>query len=222
MSADFCISMEEKKCIICGKSFVPKYKIKSRKTCSRECLGKLKQSFKLSEETKKKISATKISEKNPMWKGSRVGKYALHRWVRNRKPKPDVCEKCGKKGWLDLSCKDHIYVRDVSCYKWLCRKCHMEYDGRLKKFIKLVKSKKFPRDKKCLFCEQIIESINNKKFCSFECRQKHRARKILKCLFCGKEFAKKTKTHRFCSKKCSAKYRCSFPEAVKYVNDQTL
>lgn len=74
----------------------------------------------------------KRNEKNPMWKGNKVKKGALHRWIEVRKPKPELCERCKKVPPLDLSNISGEYFRDINDFEWLCRSCHMKYDGRLK------------------------------------------------------------------------------------------
>ncbi len=77
------------------------------------------------------------SEKNGMWKGDKVGRLSLHEWGRNHKEKPLICEKCKERPPYDLANKSGNYKRDLDDWEWLCRKCHMESDGRLEKFIKI-------------------------------------------------------------------------------------
>jgi len=72
-------------------------------------------------------------EGNPMWKGDEVGYGALHLWVTEKYPKKEVCECCGKVDPCDLANKG-IYNRELKNWEWLCRKCHMVKDGRLKRF----------------------------------------------------------------------------------------
>jgi hypothetical protein len=68
---------------------------------------------------------------NPMWKGDRVGKIALHEWVRNHLTQPKYCEACNVKLSFDLACVTGIYNRELSNWQYLCRTCHMKSDGRL-------------------------------------------------------------------------------------------
>jgi hypothetical protein len=50
-----------------------------------------------------------------------------------RKKKTQLCEHCKEDKKLELaSMNDHIHLRNIDEYKWLCRKCHLIYDGRLK------------------------------------------------------------------------------------------
>jgi hypothetical protein len=72
----------------------------------------------------------KENEKNVNWKGDDVNKIALHDWVRRRKIKPEFCERCGKEPPRDLSNVSGEYHRDINDFEWLCRRCHMKYDGR--------------------------------------------------------------------------------------------
>ena len=71
-----------------------------------------------------------IGKKNPMWKEN-PSLGALHTWLRQRKPKTFVCEICGGRVPQDLANVSGEYTRRIKDYKWLCRKCHMEMDGRV-------------------------------------------------------------------------------------------
>lgn len=72
-------------------------------------------------------------EEHHLWKGSTAGYGAIHSWVRRRKPKPYFCEQCGQAPPRDLANISQKYKRDVDDFEWLCRKCHMLKDGRIKK-----------------------------------------------------------------------------------------
>jgi len=74
---------------------------------------------------------SKIGSKNPMWKGDDIGLTALHSWVRYRKSKPELCEKCNKRKPQDLANISQEYKRDIDDFEWLCRRCHMGSDGRM-------------------------------------------------------------------------------------------
>lgn len=142
------------KCDICGQSFekkksftnhrrwhsIPKYKEfqeNHKKLMSKVHSGKI-----LSRETRDKISKTKksmnlINEKNHNWKGDNVGYKCLHDWVRKYRPKPDACQKCGKKqDYLEVANISGEYKRDIDDYIYLCVRCHKEMDGNLEPFIK--------------------------------------------------------------------------------------
>lgn len=77
-----------------------------------------------------KLSELKKDDGNPMWRGDSAKKEAIHIWVKNRKPKPELCEKCHLRPPNDLANISGEYRRDVEDYQWLCRKCHMDSDGR--------------------------------------------------------------------------------------------
>ncbi len=64
-----------------------------------------------------------------------AGIEAIHIWVKKRKPKPKFCECCNLKPPYDLANISGEYKRDVDDFEWLCRKCHMEKDGRIKSMI---------------------------------------------------------------------------------------
>lgn len=87
---------------------------------------------KHTEKSKLLISISLKGEKNGMWKGDNIKSYvALHQWIRRNKPKIELCENCNKKESYDLANISGKYKRDIDDYKWLCRKCHMEEDGRI-------------------------------------------------------------------------------------------
>jgi len=67
-----------------------------------------------------------------MWKGDKVKYAGLHVWVRRYKKQPKLCEHCNEKPSIDLANKDGIYNRDFNNWEYLCRKCHMIKDGRIK------------------------------------------------------------------------------------------
>lgn len=103
-------------CLGCKKEFTPKFNIgKEQKFCSVKC--------------------SKTGYFNPQWKGDNAGYSALHFWVERNSEKPSKCECCGKKRKLDAANISGEYKRDISDWEWLCRKCHMTKDGRLKKLI---------------------------------------------------------------------------------------
>jgi len=73
-----------------------------------------------------------FGDKNPMWRGDKVGYRHLHRWVNTHLPKPELCQICNIKPSYDLANKTGIYNRDFKNWYYLCRKCHMLMDGRMK------------------------------------------------------------------------------------------
>lgn len=81
-------------------------------------------------ETALKISKSLMGEDNPNWKGDSVGLNGLHIWIKRNFNKPSSCQRCLVKPPYDLANKG-IYNRDIKNWEWLCRKCHMETDGRL-------------------------------------------------------------------------------------------
>lgn len=116
------------KCIICHKQ-LSKYGAKYCKFCLMKynppALG-----YKHTEESKKKLSLERIDDKNPMWKGNNVGYNALHQYIKRKIKKPEKCSMCNKIKNLDLANISGKYKRDLTDWKWLCRKCHMIFDGR--------------------------------------------------------------------------------------------
>lgn len=71
-------------------------------------------------------------EKNPNWKGNKVGYGALHVWVRKYLGKAFWCTWCfsmKKIEWANIS---HQYLRDLNDWFQLCQKCHWKYDKNFK------------------------------------------------------------------------------------------
>lgn len=76
-------------------------------------------------------SHSKRGSKNPRWKGEKINPGpSLHQWVGRNKPKPKMCENCGKKPPYDLANKG-VYNKNFDNWEWLCRGCHMRKDGRI-------------------------------------------------------------------------------------------
>ena len=81
------------------------------------------------------IDITINHQKKEIPKGFTYG--YIHQWVRKYKPKPENCEQCKKNikecwGVLDLCNISGGYKRDINDFEYLCRKCHMTKDGRMK------------------------------------------------------------------------------------------
>lgn len=94
---------------------------------ARSLKGKLKP-----KKWREERSKATLAEKNPNWKGDEVGKYALHLWVKARLPRTKMCEFCGLVPPKDLANISQKYLRKLTDWEWLCRKCHMKKDGRYK------------------------------------------------------------------------------------------
>jgi hypothetical protein len=65
---------------------------------------------------------------------------AIHKWVKKNKPKPLVCDRCKEKPPHDLAniCNEYnplTYTRDFNNWRWLCRSCHMNDDGRMERLM---------------------------------------------------------------------------------------
>lgn len=118
-------------CKLCGEI---KLSIKNKSGLCRSCymLGnKRTLGLKHSDKTKKLQSLLKLGNKNPYWKGDLVGNSGLHAWVSRHYPKKEKCEYCNDSPPRDLA-NIGGYTRDFSNWKWLCRRCHMLSDGRMK------------------------------------------------------------------------------------------
>lgn len=84
----------------------------------------------------KKPWSSMPNEKNPGWKGQRVGYRGLHYWVRRYLGKPDRCSNkyCkGVSGYFAWANRDRKYRRSLKDWIMLCGSCHTIADrNRLK------------------------------------------------------------------------------------------
>jgi hypothetical protein len=78
--------------------------------------------------TRRKISKTKIGQRNPEWKGARVGYRGVHEWVDanvdKNKAGYGVCAICGKYKKLDSHNLSERFTRKASNWLNVCRRCH--------------------------------------------------------------------------------------------------
>jgi len=54
--------------------------------------------------------------------------YAVHNWMRYNFTKPKLCAICNNEKQLDWSNISGNYIRDISDWRALCRKCHKRID----------------------------------------------------------------------------------------------
>lgn len=109
----------------------------------------------------KGIQGLQPGEKHYAWKGDAVGYSAVHTWIRKLLPETNICIRCGKQGKTDLANKSGKYLRNISDWERLCRKCHMTEDGRLEN----TKKTRFQRrleDKICPICKIEFHPVNAK------------------------------------------------------------
>jgi len=67
-----------------------------------------------------------------MWKGDNASHWAIRSWARRLlKDKKGTCETCRLKPAFDLASKSGEHKRDLTDWFYLCRTCHMNYDGRM-------------------------------------------------------------------------------------------
>jgi len=98
---------------------------------TRKKISLARKGKKMPEHLKKKLSEERDSAGNPNWKGDKVGFKALHTWIKGHKLKPKFCEICKVKPPFELANLSGEYKRDINDFIWVCRKCHMENDGRM-------------------------------------------------------------------------------------------
>jgi len=88
------------------------------------------------EDYRKSFVKKTSNENNCNWKGDGVGYTALHEWIRKHKPKPIECGVCHRKLPLEVANISELYKRDLNDWEWICRKCHMEKDGRMSNLVR--------------------------------------------------------------------------------------
>lgn len=126
----------------------------------------------------KRLSKLRENENNPNWVGTKIGKNAVHDWVRRRKTKPKWCSFCKKEPPRDLANISQKYKIDVSDFVWICRRCHMLSDGRLNRLLRqaAIRSKKMKwMKRRCKVCNAwIVLKRKYQDFCSVSCAAKRR------------------------------------------------
>jgi hypothetical protein len=125
-------------CLNCKKEFYAKpydVKVRGKKFCCRKCYSEKAGEINNSGRFYKGHERQGFNERNSNWKGNEVGYVALHNWVKRRKTRPEKCENCHKRKAIDLANRSNEYKRDLSDWWFICRKCHMELDGRMKIFL---------------------------------------------------------------------------------------
>lgn len=117
----------------------------------------------------KNLSNSKTAEKNPQWKGDDVGLFALHAWVKRRFPKTKLCNDCKLVPPRDLANISQNYLRELSDWEWLCRRCHMRKDGRTKALVSYSVKRKHPQVA-CFTCKKMFSPKHiSTKWCSRKC-----------------------------------------------------
>jgi hypothetical protein len=150
-------------------------------------------------------------ESNPGYKGDDAGYGAIHIWVRRRKFKPELCERCGLAPSADLANKTNMYLRDLSDWEYLCRKCHMDSDGRNNFLRESGRSRKRP-ERECAHCKKMFWSPKDNLFCSRACsgQSRHKLDVTVQrtCSLCGKNFEVVNPqrsgrlNQKYCSRRC--------------------
>lgn len=116
-----------------------------------------------------------VGDKNGSWKGDKVKYHALHEWVRRNKKEKKICA-CGSVKNIDAANISGEYRRDLSDWKYQCRKCHMTEDGRMKVIEKRHIDTKVWLN--CPFCSSRFRvykgAVNTRKYCSKKCSNKGR------------------------------------------------
>lgn len=109
--------------------------------CDAKCMGKhreiIRKGYRHSEETKEKMSKSKSREKSYLWNGENPSNGAVHKRLKKILLKPTKCDECKKEKNLELAnisptYNKFTYTENKNNWRWLCRKCHIHSDNRLK------------------------------------------------------------------------------------------
>lgn len=133
-------------CLYCKKPFSVAFKSRIRSYCSKKCAVHAPRNKKLKEN---------------------ISYEHLHRRIGKILGRPDRCSKCKKVGKVDLANISNEYREDVTDWEWLCRKCHMESDGRMNNLHRYPKTLTFIRCKQCN--KKFMPKQSKIKFCSKPC-----------------------------------------------------
>lgn len=130
----------------------------------------------------------------------------LHWCMRQKIPMPQFCERCSEKPPQDLANKSQLYKPETDDWEYLCRKCHMDGDGRNDKLRESGIARRLP-PRTCLGCsKEFYKSNSRTKYCSTDCFATTRRRPEKKCKSCGKMFWSKNIERTFCSPECRSPY----------------
>ncbi len=102
------------------------------------------------------IGFRRLGKDNNMWKGNKVKYSGIHAWVRDRKFKQNLCERCNKNKPYDLANISGKYKRNVNDYEYLCRSCHVKSDKRLKMLREFSKKYGFKKGNPYRFVPKIL------------------------------------------------------------------
>ncbi len=161
-SFHYCEKCKMRVCKKCGKVWKLKIIADDKKHifCSNDCSNSYrmkelwtKPDFRKKMEVCAKNGGERLTKNNicetthPRWKGNSCGYSSLHKWVIKHLGNPKKCEHCGVKGkyqiyfkngkqfkkWpLHWANKSGKYLRRLSDWLGLCRKCHSNFDNNRK------------------------------------------------------------------------------------------
>lgn len=120
------------RCLNCGKESIRN--IIRQKYCTVSC--QMKYEYRMGKRRQD-------NQHHNGWKGNDAQYSAIHVWIRKNKAKPLYCEDCSKVTHdLEVANISGEYKRDINDFEYLCRKCHMEKDGRNEKLRNSYKSRR--------------------------------------------------------------------------------
>lgn len=122
--------MSKYTCKYCGRKFDKAISMTNHRRWHKVKKYKAFQVLNIEKRKKSMIGKNK-EEKNGKWVGNKVGYFGVHNWIRRKKIKPILCERCKKNKPYELANLSGKYKRDVNDYEWICRSCHSKEHNRI-------------------------------------------------------------------------------------------
>jgi hypothetical protein len=107
-----------------------------------------KKGYKQSPEHVRNKALAVTGERNGQWTGDAASANAGHLRAARMYPDPGMCTRCGKKRAERHHKDGNPANNDPSNIDFLCRRCHMEADGRLGRFRRMARAAGLARQAK--------------------------------------------------------------------------
>jgi hypothetical protein len=101
---------------------------KARSVETRVRLSISHKGLRASPETRAKLSEINRHEGNAQWKGDGAKYSAIHMWVKKNRVKTGKCSTCAHEGYTEWANISGVYLRDLTDYAEMCKRCHYEFD----------------------------------------------------------------------------------------------
>jgi hypothetical protein len=80
---------------------------------------------------------------DPRFKGDEASYFVKHLWLNQHYPKTGICVGCGPSPRTEYALiHGREYTRNLDDYQEMCHRCHMEYDGNMRKAQEALRQKR--------------------------------------------------------------------------------